>query len=607
MSQSVPAKDRPARNSFVLFGRCAVYFKPYKLHITAAIVAMLAVAGCQGAVAWLVQPVLDDVFINKKAEALILIPVGFLGLTVLKVTLRTVQNYIMQYCGLKVLEHLRDELYRKIIYLPMKFYEGTQVGMLMSRIINDVVVIRSSVPALVMLSRQIVTIAGLIFVAFYRDAYLAFWAVIVLPLAFYPFVYFGRRMRKLGRKGQEKLADISVLLQEILSGIRVVKAFATEEQEGRRFDKENRRLLGLVLKQGLASEFSSSVMEVVGAVGIGLVLWYGGLEVIAGRSTPGAFMSFVTSLALLYDPVKKISNSNSEIQKALAGAERVFDILDSPDIQVEKDGQVELAEPFRELRFDNVTFAYADGPPALDQVDLTVKAGERIAIVGPSGAGKTTFVNLIPRFYEPQAGAISLNGRPLAEYTLASLRRSVAMVSQDSFLFNVPVRDNILYGQQDLPENAVEEASKAAYAHAFIEALPEGYGTVIGERGVKLSGGQKQRLTIARALVKNAPLLILDEATSALDSESERIVQKALDNLMSNRTSIVIAHRLSTILNADRILVMEKGKILAQGRHEELLQASSLYAKLYEMQFGPGRKSAEQNELEAVGPYPELV
>ncbi len=609
MTQPASGKDglKP-RNSFALFRRCLVYFAPYKLLIALAVLAMLTVAACQGAVAWLVQPVLDDIFINKKADALIVIPLGFLGLTLLKVSLRTVQNYTMQYCGLKVLERLRDELYRKIIYLPMKFYEGTQVGMLMSRIINDVVVIRSSMPALVMLIRQLFTIAGLIFVAFYRDAYLAFWAVIVLPLAFYPFVYFGRRMRKLGRKGQEKLADISVLLQEILSGIRVVKAFSTEERERQRFDKENRRLLGLVLKQGLASEFSSSVMEFVGALGIGLVLWYGGLEVIAGRSTPGTFMSFVTSLALLYDPVKKLANSNNEIQKALAGAERVFDILDSPTILMEKDGDTEFSGPFRELAFENVTFAY-DDTPALDQVSLTVKAGERVAIVGPSGAGKTTFVNLIPRFYAPQQGRITLNGRDLGDYTLASLRRNVAMVSQDSFLFNLAVRDNIRYGHEDLPESVVEEAAKAAYAHAFIEALPEGYDTVVGERGVKLSGGQKQRLTIARALVKDAPLLILDEATSALDSESERIVQKALENLMSNRTSIVIAHRLSTILNSDRILVMEKGKIVAQGRHEELLETSPLYAKLYAMQFGKQREAGEEaaQELPEDAAAPEFA
>lgn len=577
-------------NSLALFKRCLGYFKPYRFHIVFAGVAMLVVAGCQPLVAYLVKPTLDNIFINKDRDFLLVIPFAFLVLEFAKASFRIIQNYVMQYCGLRVLEQLRDELYRKIIYLPMKFYEGAQVGMLMSRVINDVVLIRASLPALIMLARQVVTIVFLISVAFYQDASLAFWAIIVMPLALFPFVYFGRRMRKLSRKGQAKLADISVLLQEIFSGIRVVKAFSTEEREGKRFDKENKRLLSLVLKQTMASEFSSSIMEFMGALAAALIIWHGGVQVIEGVSTPGAFFSFLTSIIMLYDPVKKISNSNNEIQKALAGAERVFEILDSPDIIVEQDGAIPLEENFEELAFENVSFSYQDGTKALDGVNLTVKRGERIAVVGPSGGGKTTFVNMIPRFYEPQVGRITLNGRPLADYTLTSLRKAVAMVSQDSFLFNISVRDNILYGQEDVGEAAVAEAAKAAYAEEFIASLPNGYETVVGERGAKLSGGQKQRLTIARAIVKDAPLLILDEATSALDSESEGIVQQALENLMQNRTSIVIAHRLSTILNADRILVMEKGRIVAQGRHADLLSQSPLYAKLYAIQFAHGQE-----------------
>ena len=577
-------------HSLALFKRCLGYFKPYWLHITLATVAMLIVAGSQPLVAYLVKPTLDNIFVNKDKDFLLLIPIAFLVLEFAKASFRIIQNYVMQYCGLKVLEQLRDELYRKIIYLPMRFYEGAQVGMLMSRVINDVVLIRASLPALIMLVRQVFTCAFLIGVAFYQDAKLAFWAIIVMPLALFPFVYFGRRMRKLSRKGQSKLADISVLLQEIFSGIRVVKAFSTEKREGARFDKENKRLLSLVLKQTMASEFSSSAMEFMGALAGALIIWHGGMQVIDGVSTPGTFFSFLTSIIMLYDPVKKISNSNNEIQKALAGAERVFEILDSPDIRIEADGTLPLADDFESLVFENISFSYQDGTKALDSINLTVKRGERVAIVGPSGGGKTTFVNLIPRFYEPQEGCILLNGRPLGEYTLESLRRAIAMVSQDSFLFNISVRDNILYGQEDAGEEAVIEAAKAAYADDFIRALPNGYDTLVGERGAKLSGGQKQRLTIARAIVKNAPLLILDEATSALDSESEGIVQKALENLMQNRTSIVIAHRLSTVLNADRILVMEGGHIVAQGSHAELLVSSPLYAKLYTMQFSHGHE-----------------
>ena len=337
------------------------------------------------------------------------------------------------------------------------------------------------------------------------------------------------------------------------------------------------------------SELSSPVMELIGALGIGLVIWYGGREVIQGDMTPGTFFAFMGALAMLYTPFKSLNGANMNVQNALAGAERVFAILDDPALKTERGGTLPLDEPFRELAFRNVSLHYGDeGTPALRDVSLTVKAGERIAFVGPSGAGKTTLVNLIPRFYDPQHGEILLNGKPIKEYSLASLRRSVSMVSQDAFLFDTTIAENIAYGRDlssDLDMERVRSAAAAAYADGFISELPEGYETPIGERGVRLSGGQKQRLTIARALLKDAPLLILDEATSALDSESEHMVQKALDNLMLNRTSLIIAHRLSTILEADRIVVMECGRIVDIGRHEELLGRCELYTRLYNMQF----------------------
>jgi len=575
-----------AMKSLPLLKRCLGYFLPHKVRIIVAVVSMTIVAAMTGAAAYLVKPAFDDIFGKRDQAALLLIPMAYVAVFAFKGVFRYLQNYEMRLAGLKVLETLRNELHAKMIRLPVRFFEDNQVGMLMSRIIMDVNQIRNSLPSLVMLVRQVLEMGFLIAVAFYQDPFLATMALVVLPLAVYPIVYFGKKLRTIGRRNQSKIADISVLLQEVFSGIRVVKAFANESREDKAFSGQNRKLVDIARKEVVYSELSSPIMDLVGALGTAFVMWYGGSKVIAGETTPGSFFSFIVAVGLLYEPFKKFNSANMDIQRALAGAERVFEILDSPGIAVEQGGAEAFAPPFEELRLEGVSFTYPGCPtPALDQVDLTVKAGQRVALVGPSGAGKSTLANLLPRFYDPEAGRIVLNGRDLKDYTLDSLRRNMGMVSQDAFLFNATVRENIAYGQAEVDQDAVEEAARAAYAHEFVTALPEGYGTVLGERGVKISGGQKQRLTIARALLKNPPLLILDEATSALDTESERIVQLALENLMQSRTSVVIAHRLSTVLSADVIVVMEAGRVAAQGTHAELLETCPLYARLYAMQF----------------------
>ncbi|KAF5058074.1 Lipid A export ATP-binding/permease protein MsbA [anaerobic digester metagenome] len=569
-----------------LLRRSLSYFLPYKLLIVASFAALGIVALSTAGAAYLVQPALDEIFINKDQTALVLVPFLLVGVFLAKGLGLFVQKYLMSYCGTKVLEQLRYELFAKIICLPLDFFGETRVGMLMSRIISDVNLISASLPELIRIIQHSLTMVGLIGLVLYRDAQLAFWACLVFPLAVYPVIYFGRKLRKIGRKYQSELADISSHLQESFNGLRVVKAFASEEFEKNKFRLVSNNLARIGIRGKMYNQLSSPIMELIGAVGAGLVIWYGGSQVVAGHRTPGEFFSFMTALIMLYDPFKSISQANNTIQQAMAGAERVFEILDSTDLIEETGGTIEFNPPFSTLSFERVSFFYPGSPePALKDIDLTINAGERIALVGQSGAGKTTFAHLVPRFHDCTEGVIRLNGRPLRDYTLASLRTNIGIVSQDPFLFNLSVRDNIAYGQPGTDQILVEQAAKAAYAHDFIMELHQGYDTVVGEKGVKLSGGQKQRLTIARAIMKNPALLILDEATSALDTESERIVQQALDNLMKGRTSIVIAHRLSTVLSADRIIVMRDGEIVSQGTNEQLLQNCPLYTKLYTLQF----------------------
>ncbi|MDD4731307.1 MAG: ABC transporter transmembrane domain-containing protein [Desulfovibrio sp.] len=569
-----------------LIWRSFGYFKPHLWKVIVASLSAAVVSATNGGVAYLVKPAIDEIFVNKDVDALKLIPVLFIGVMLLKGITRFLQVYLMNTTNLRVAKTLRDHSYAKVVRLPMRFFEESRVGLLMSRVLGDVGGVGGTVPALIMIVRETLTVIGLIGVVLWQDAYLAFWALLVLPLAVYPFFYFGNKLRRIGRESRVRASTINTLVQESFSGIRVVKAFANEEAENKRFVRQSADLVRIALRGVLASELSSRFMELIGAFGAGLVIWYGGMQVIEGHSTPGTFFSFMAAIIMLYDPIKKINTSYQDLQKALASAERAFDLLDSPEIIPEDGGTLQVEQPFQRLEIQDVRFFYPGTTvPALDGVSLEIRQGERVAIVGPSGSGKTTLANLLPRFYDVQEGAILLNGKPLSDYTLESLRLTMGIVSQDTFLFNMTIRENIGYVRGEHTQEDIERAARAAYAHEFILELPEGYDTVVGERGTKLSGGQKQRITIARALLKNPPLMILDEATSALDTESERIVQKALENLMADRTSIVIAHRLSTILNAHLIVVMEHGRIVGQGRHQQLLRTCPLYQKLYEMQF----------------------
>jgi subfamily B ATP-binding cassette protein MsbA len=399
-------------------------------------------------------------------------------------------------------------------------------------------------------------------------------------------VRMGKRLRALAASGQERMGDMASTLQETLSGIRMVKAYGREESEAARFQRSNRSFLSTTMKAIQVSSLGSSHMEVIGVVGVAVIIWYGGFLVINGSMTPGEFFSFLTAMFMAYAPIRKLSGSNNAIQQALAAAERVFGVLDLKTEQEAEKGQLELPRIAESVTFDDVTFHYeSQSVPALNDINLTIRAGEMVALVGSSGSGKTTLVNLIPRFYEPTAGRILIDGIDTQSYTLRSLRSQIGMVSQDVVLFDDSIRNNIAFGREDATDEDIVQAAQLAYAHDFVERLPEGYQTVVGEKGVKLSGGERQRLAIARAILRDPPLLILDEATSALDTESERVVQLALANLMKNRTTVVIAHRLSTIQQADRIMVMARGSIVEEGTHDELLRRGGQYQRLHAMQF----------------------
>ncbi|MBC16484.1 MAG: ABC transporter ATP-binding protein [Desulfovibrio sp.] len=569
-----------------LLKRCFEYFLPHKGKVLIGFLSIFAVSGANAGTAYLVKPAMDEMFINQDRTALFLIPIAFFALIVGKGIFRFLQSYLMNMTGFLVLEQLRNDMFKKIVHLPLSYFEESQVGMLMSRILGDVAQVRNSIPAVVMLIREFITCFGLLGVILYMNWKLAIWAAITLPLTIYPIILFGKKLRKLGRKMQIQSADINSLTQERLSGIRVIKAFNMENEETRNFYDESHNIVRLSKKQILYSEISTRIMELIGGLAASLVLWYGGKQVLDGVGTPGTFFAFMASLIMLYDPIKKINNSNKTIQRSLASAERVFSLLDSPEVTREESGKVQFNESFEGLEIKDLNFAYpSTSNLVIKNLSLDVKKNQQVALVGHSGSGKTTLANLIPKFYEITDGDILINGTSIKEYDIGKLRRSIGIVSQDTFLFNKSIRDNIAYGNADVDQSVVEMAAQAAYAHEFIMDLPDGYDTVVGERGVKLSGGQKQRLTIARALVKNPPLLILDEATSALDTKSERIVQKALENLMSDRTSIVIAHRLSTVINSDRIVVMQNGEIVDVGTHEELLERCDYYKVLYTEQF----------------------
>lgn len=566
--------------------RLLAYIKPYTRRLALAVVCIIMAAGANLYLPWIIKDMIDDVLMSKDMVMLNLIAAGILVVMFTRGVFYYGQSYLVSYVGQRVIIDVRSVLFRKFQRMPLSYYDKQQTGTVMSYITNDVAVMQSAiVDNLIELVTEGSILIGSLAMMIYLDWKLSLLTLMTIPLVGFAMKIFGRKLKRSSTVIQERVAEITSLLQESISAIRVVKSFVRESYEIKRFEEQNWRNFQAAMKNVKLSSLLTPTVEFLAAIAVTFIVWFGGYEVVNEVITAGELVAFLTYAVNLANPVKRLSRVYAAIQKAMAAAERVFDIMDLDEKITDVPGAKPLPPIKGKVEFKDITFSYKEGQPALQHISLKAEPGQMIALVGPSGSGKSTIANLIPRFYDVDSGVITIDDHDIRQVTADSLREQIGLVPQETMLFSTSVMENIRYGRLEATDEEVIEAAKAANAEEFIKELPEGYDTKLGERGLNLSGGQRQRLAIARAILKNPRVLILDEATSALDTESEKIVQDALDNLMVGRASFVIAHRLSTIFNADQIFVVENGHLREHGTHEELLAAGGLYSNLYNIQF----------------------
>ena len=569
-----------------LYLRILSYIKPYMHRLIFAMFCTIMAAAGNLYIPWIIKDMIDEVLADKNGTMLNWIAASIIAIFVVRGLFWYGQNYLMSYVGQSVIIDIRAAVFKKLQRLSVSFYDKNKTGTIMSYVTNDVNALQSAMVenTIEMITEGFILI-GSVVAMIYLDWRLTLFTVCTFPVVLWFMEFFGKKIRKTGGRIQECTADITSVLQESVASARVIKSFVREDYEVDRFDVENRANFRANMKNAQLMATLTPVVELVAAIGVTMIIWYGGNNVINGTITAGSLVAFLTYAVNISNPIKRLTRVIGNIQKALAAAQRVFMTIDMPEEIAESRDAKQLPEVSGKVEFQNVSFAYDDKGNVITDLSFSVKPGEVIAIVGPSGAGKSTIATLMPRFYDVNKGDIKIDGHSVREVTLDSLREQVGIVPQETMLFNGSVYNNILYGRLDATKEEIEAAAKAANAHDFIMQLTDGYETKLGDRGVNLSGGQRQRIAIARAILKNPRILILDEATSALDTESERVVQEALDRLMVGRTSFVIAHRLSTVKNADKILVLEKGNLVESGTHDELLALDGLYAHLYKIQY----------------------